>query len=261
MAQRKTPRAGNAHPHFSLTNIIVLVLGECTGIPLCIAGGEAFAHSQPGPAAIGWGFGIPLVVIGATFPFWKETVKARVGAWFDPYAGILIPVALLLAFTYVAGPSIYERAIKLTEKPPLPVTEKPTQPTPVITSVKIQFNASGVEPREIDSKNIKWAWIAPDEPNPRYAVRIPSLLPNIFDKSSNCPPFGSGVDTDCPKQTLKTLVLFLSFETPIHFKKIVVDPYGAKLPRWDKTYMNEKFAVLWFHGEMTNMILQIRATD
>jgi hypothetical protein len=109
---------------FSFSDIIVLVLGECTGVPLCIAGGEAFAHSEWIPATIGWGIGIPLVVAGASFHFWKESVKTRVVTVISRYTWVLVPIAVLLAFIYVVGPNIYRRATEFAT-PPIMIHDKP----------------------------------------------------------------------------------------------------------------------------------------
>jgi hypothetical protein len=250
---------------FSKEDVIVLGILELFAIPLCQASWHAIVTDQQYiRGIIGLLVGLPTGIAGFTFHWWKDkalrrSTRQQIIRWW--------PIAILLAFGYVAGPNIYERAMKLTEAPPVEAP-KQTVSTPIITSVKIQFNAAGTVPREIESKNIKWVSIAPDEPNPKYGVRtsifpniLPNILPNIFDSNSNCPPFGFVSNPDCPKPTVKTLVLFLSFDTPIHFKTIVLDTNAAKLPKWDKISMNEKFVILWFHGEVTNTILQIRVTD
>ena len=98
-------------PEFSRTDLIVFVVNECLGVPLCIAGGENFAHQDWVGSAIGWGVGVPLCVTGVTFPFWREPVKKAVSDWLAKWWGIVVPIAVLAAFIFAVGPDIYRRSI------------------------------------------------------------------------------------------------------------------------------------------------------
>jgi hypothetical protein len=107
------PSGGHIHSYlsrFSYTDIIVLLVNECLGVPLCIAGGENFSHTDWVGSAIGWGFGIPLCVSGVTFPFWRDPVKIAVAGWAAKRWQLLVPTAVLLAFAYATGPEMYRRA-------------------------------------------------------------------------------------------------------------------------------------------------------
>ena len=44
--------------------VVMFVVNECVGVPLCIAGGEAFVIGEYLHAAVGFGLGVPLCVLG-----------------------------------------------------------------------------------------------------------------------------------------------------------------------------------------------------
>ena len=97
--------------NFSVADLIVFILCDGIGIPLCIAGGEAAAHLDYTTAVVGWGFGLPLCAVGFAFPFWKESLRTAGATWARRWGGVLVPLVILLAFAYAAGPSIYRRAV------------------------------------------------------------------------------------------------------------------------------------------------------
>jgi hypothetical protein len=105
---------------FSGVNLIVFIVCECVGIPLCLAGGDAAAHLDYVTAVIGWGFGIPLAAMGFTFPFWSGPAKASTLAWAQKNGGIAVPVAILLAFGYAVGPQTYRKAVSTFNGAPQP---------------------------------------------------------------------------------------------------------------------------------------------
>lgn len=148
---------------FSFSDIIVLVLGECTGVPLCIAGGEAFAHSEWIPAIIGWGIGIPLVVAGASFHFWKDSVKMRVVTVIRPYTWVFVPIAVLLAFIYVVGPNIYNRTMMARNPPQVSKVsatdiEKTAAPAALISNTNLRLlMRENNDPEQLSQTNI-WRW-------------------------------------------------------------------------------------------------------
>jgi hypothetical protein len=95
--------------NFSFDDLVVLLVSEGIGIPLTIAAGDTFVHEQWKPTIIGFGVGLPLMGLGATFPFWKS----HVAAWFSDavvkIATFGFPVVLLTAIVYVLGPYILTR--------------------------------------------------------------------------------------------------------------------------------------------------------
>jgi hypothetical protein len=96
---------------FSVDDLVVLLVSEGIGVPLTIAGGEAFAHEQMRPAIIGYGVGLPLMAIGFTFPFWKNWVADRARTWIVATAYYGLPILLLLAILYVLGPLLLDRVV------------------------------------------------------------------------------------------------------------------------------------------------------
>jgi len=112
-ASEEPSTTGHVHSYlarFSFTDLVVLVVNECLGVPLCIAGGENFSHTDWVGSAIGWGVGIPLCVSGVTFPFWRGPVKTAVATWVERRWQLLLPTTVLLAFIYAVGPEMYRRA-------------------------------------------------------------------------------------------------------------------------------------------------------
>jgi hypothetical protein len=97
---------------FSLDNVIVFVACECFAVPLNIAAGEAFVAGHGDRALLGWGLGVPLAVAGFTFHWWKTKIPDSLRNFIQQNAKYGIVPALLVAFAYVAGPEMYQRATK-----------------------------------------------------------------------------------------------------------------------------------------------------
>jgi hypothetical protein len=134
---------------FSLTDVVVLVIGECLAVPFCIAGGEAFVNGHFPQAGVGFGAGIPLAIAAATFSFWKGWIGDQAQQAITQHATWWLPVAVLLAFAYVVGPDIYRRATSPT-LPPLGETttesgtsvETPGDVLKLIASLRSQLNSA-----------------------------------------------------------------------------------------------------------------------
>ena len=120
--------------HFSWTKLAVFVTGEGIGMPLTIAGGEGFASGQYHEAMVGYGFGLPLVAIGFSFPFFEHRLASGLRDWIAKAARILAPMAIVAASVYVLGPNIYRRATT-----PLPLAA-------VSTSFNVLENQNGAMP-------------------------------------------------------------------------------------------------------------------
>jgi hypothetical protein len=91
--------------------VIMFVVNECVGVPLCIAGGEAFVTGEYLRAAVGFGLGVPLCVLGFTFPSWRDRLSADTQTAIQQQAIRWAPLVILAAFAYVVGPNLYHRAI------------------------------------------------------------------------------------------------------------------------------------------------------
>jgi hypothetical protein len=124
----------------SLDDLVVFVTSECFAVPLNIAAGEAFVAGHGDRAALGWGIGVPLAVLGFTFHWWKGWIPTPIRSsilWAAKYGW---PVALLAAFAYVAAPDIYRRATAPPQAEELGVLQstvgKPLAPEGVISGLQ-----------------------------------------------------------------------------------------------------------------------------
>jgi ABC-type amino acid transport system permease subunit len=89
---------------FSLDDLVVLLVSAGIGIPLSTAGADALVHGQLSPAALGFGLGLPLILIGATFSLWKTHVAAWLRDAIVTLARFGFPVLLLIGIVYLLGP-------------------------------------------------------------------------------------------------------------------------------------------------------------
>jgi hypothetical protein len=90
----------------SLDDIVVLVASECFAVPLNIAAGEAFVMEHYDRAWVGWGIGVPLAILGASYHWWKRLLAAPKRAWLEAQARRWWPATLVFPFAYVVGPHI-----------------------------------------------------------------------------------------------------------------------------------------------------------
>lgn len=114
--EEEASRPGMAVPsgskRFSLTDAVVLVIGECLAVPFCIAAGEAFVNEHFRHAAVGFGIGIPLAIAAPTFSLWKGWLGDRAQQAITRHATWWLPLAVLIAFAYAVGPDMYRRAMQ-----------------------------------------------------------------------------------------------------------------------------------------------------
>lgn len=102
---------------FNAADLAVFAVCELIAVPLCHAGWEAIVNEEHlfrGYVALA--VGLPLGLIGASFHWWKDKVPSS-RDWLVKQANRWWPVALLAAFVYAAGPSIYQRALGLANAP------------------------------------------------------------------------------------------------------------------------------------------------
>jgi len=94
---------------FSIDDLIVFVTSECFAVPLNIAAGEAFIGGHLKGAALGWGIGVPLAVLGFTFHWWKRWIPMATRNTIQWGAKFGWPIAFIAAMVYLA-PFVYQRA-------------------------------------------------------------------------------------------------------------------------------------------------------
>ncbi len=103
--------------NFNAADFGVFIVCELFAVPLCLAGWEAIVggeHLFRGIVALA--FGVPIGLIGAGFHWWKDKLPSA-RDWLLRQADRWWPVAAFLAFAYVAGPAMYQRAFPVTETP------------------------------------------------------------------------------------------------------------------------------------------------
>jgi len=105
---------------FNAADFGVFAVCELFAIPLCHAGWDPIVsgeHPLRGIAALA--VGLPIGLIGASFHWWKDKLPSardlllrQADRWW--------PVVAFVAFAYVAGPAMYQRAFPVIE-PPIPM--------------------------------------------------------------------------------------------------------------------------------------------
>ena len=97
-----------------IPEIVAFLLLEAIAIPFCHAGADAMLGGHVAQGIVGYLIGIPTGIAGLTFHWWKtwpiwRGIQQQVLRWW--------PAAILLAFAYVAGPSLYQRLIPAGASP------------------------------------------------------------------------------------------------------------------------------------------------
>jgi hypothetical protein len=113
--QAKKPH-GNSK--VDLDDFIVFAVCELFAIPMCDAGWHAVVandHLTRGLVAVM--VGAPLGLLGAGYHWLKQFFSGDVRQNIKKFAWNWWPAALVLAFIYITGPEIYDRATKLAPSP------------------------------------------------------------------------------------------------------------------------------------------------
>ena len=138
------------------------------------------------------------------------------------------------------------------------------QIAPIAPSLRLQFNASGAMPEELDKQNIEWRAVNPIEKRQkgaadRYMCERPLLT---FGAPSMSGPTGEHCTTiQFPEyENVITWIIILTFLKSVDVKEIKVDTHGALTPRVDITRLNQG-AYLYFHGDLTRMVMDIGITQ
>jgi len=108
--RERGPLHGLLEKPFTLQDALVLALCELVAILLCDASWHAIVTEKDELARgiSGLAFGVPVGIVGFAFHWLKEKVRLD---WFAKTAIFWWPLALVLIFSYVAGPAIYRRAL------------------------------------------------------------------------------------------------------------------------------------------------------
>jgi hypothetical protein len=102
---------------FSYADAIVFLVAESIAMPLNVAAGAAAVQRDAVGALVGWGVGLPLAYFGWAFPRWRDRLTESTRELIQRRAINWAPVAIFLAFAYVVGPNIYQRAVPPSPQP------------------------------------------------------------------------------------------------------------------------------------------------
>lgn len=107
----------------------------------------------------------------------------------------------------------------------------------VPSQVKLQFYSGNKWPTSISNENISW-----------YALR------NTFQVKE--------IDVASKKETNRDYAswnLFISFDKPTVYGQLTVDGNGVSLPNWEVKVNNNRYAVIHFNGDLSNLVLTVAA--
>jgi hypothetical protein len=230
------------------------------GFTLVLIGGELMAEKEGNRF---W-TGVALILIGLpvhlTWVFWTR-LKPKFA-----YTGLL-PQASAIATDlrwWLGAVLIFLAAMVFS-----PIIQTPRWPSwprsalgTVPTSLRLQFNALGSNPEEIEKHNIGWTIYRDTETKktgthtkrvcPETTITLGQFTLPPVDPSANCS------DETFPDYTdFKYVTFILFFPVTIEAKDIKLNSHGAELPRWEKLSMSGNSAAIRFSGEPTRMILDV----
>jgi hypothetical protein len=56
-------------------------------------------------------------------------------------------------------------------------------------------------------------------------------------------------------------IIFLTFPSPIAAKEVTIDAHGAPLPKWETNNLSNYNAYIYFHGDLTRMVVDFRVAN
>ena len=234
------------------------------GFTLVLVGGDLMAEKDGTRFPIGVALVVLALPVHLGWVFWQR-LKPRLGAGFlRELSTIAVSpkwwVGTLLIFLSAL---IFMPVVQIPRWPTLPFSRTELMTLP--TSLRLQFNAVGEKPEEIEAHNLHWTVVSYDEqrkqtPDRKYVCDPNSLSGGI---TLTQPLLGQSIAPNCSyvdfpnyHEVINT-ILFLTFDQPISAKQIKLNPHGAQLPKWDTDTLSNKIATVYFHGEMAHMILDV----
>jgi hypothetical protein len=159
----------------------------------------------------------------------------------------------------------------------MPVIEHPRWPswpprtalTTVPTSMRLQFNASGEKPEEIEKRNMDLSIQRYTETKKtrdstrRICTENAQAPPVIFTTPLYpSPPSYTCSDETFPQYADTRYVMFmLSFPYGIEPKEIKLNSHGANLPKWETVSLTGNSAIIRFSGELSRMVLDVEVVN
>jgi hypothetical protein len=292
-------------------------------VPLCDASWHAIVNEKEiVRGVVGLAFGIPIGVLGLTFHWWKTRLRwaADAAIYWWPISVVLVflyvagpeifrrsegPPHSRQSVTHIAkapapvqavvandqrhaddpqsGSGDTTKTLSATKRQPREVVHSPPS-SQVTTSLRLQFNASGTKPQEIEARNVEWTWLTPVEKRQIGVIKksvCENSMSTITANSTATTGLGVGLGLglgsglslgshgcvypqveEFPQyEDVKNWVLFLVFLSPTQARDIKVDSHGAALPKWEKYSLSERKVYLLFQGDLKNMVLAIDVVD
>lgn len=191
---------------------------------------------------------------------WTGLANSTVAFANNAWSWFLMLVLLLFSLTFSPVALIWSDRSGSPIAMNTPNVAPPSVPT-IATSLRLQFNASGDKPQEIETKNIEWAWDVSTFTTQKMATSKPP-----------CPPFPSLSTTLAPCtdsiipvfETEKEYkwVIYLVFLQPVMGRKeLKVDAHGATLPKWKTYFLTDRKAYVQFDGDLARIVMDIEVVQ
>jgi hypothetical protein len=111
MGNKKSETSTSSAQNFHAADVGVFAVCELTAIPLCHAGWDAVVSGDYwSRGALAIVAGLILGLFGISFPWLKHKISASASELIQRRASRWWPVAFVLAFAYLVGPSMFRRA-------------------------------------------------------------------------------------------------------------------------------------------------------
>jgi hypothetical protein len=56
-------------------------------------------------------------------------------------------------------------------------------------------------------------------------------------------------------------IIFMVFNSPVSAKDIKIDAHDAEIPKWEVSSLTNKKAVIYFHGDLKNVVIDINVVN
>ncbi len=208
-------------------------------------------------AAAPYLIGVILFLVGI---FWSRIAK-RIGT--GRFAHSLLNVAsdfkwwmlLLGIILFFISPSIEPRI--QTEIRSWSLFHHELQAIP--TSLRIQFNAPGKDPVQMGANNIKsWKSLTVDAATKVTSPPVPFLSESPSSQIGQLAPVViPGAPPTSTYFPQRNWIIFIFFAKATSYGQISIDSHGADIPEWDVSDLTPEWVILWFHGDVTNVTLDI----
>jgi hypothetical protein len=233
------------------------------GFTLVLIGGEMMAEKDGSRFNLGAGLVIAALPVHLAWVFWTK-IKPHLGA------GVLAESSVIATSPRWWFGMLFVALTALVMAPTLQVPRWPSWPrselSTIPTSLKLQFNAKGTAPQEIERKNVEWKLASPTEN--RLTGKKEQKLCEPLSITAGSTFLGNGQSTprcntiEIPEYTdVTNWIIFLSFVDPIAAKEIKINGHGATLPKYEVSALTEHGAYIFFHGDLTRMVIDFQIVN